>query len=226
MLRYPMPMKAEYAAWIESQWREGNLMRPLAAVTRLSTDPEWFLSHYPVLRVLDPAQSGIINVCIMNDAAGKRPGSLLGTNRMHSTESFKVQTGVGINGEGYEFPVHGVRTTPASVSKEWYTLDSTGPALMMTAKLTGCTFIVRAGAVAGNVSVAHVQPDANTNGLDLCARESEVAGQHCYGRSQYDFETRSVNIVGIRNAVGTWKIYAQKIEKHSLTIRSRKLIYP
>jgi len=221
-----MVMEAQFSVWVNAEWAAGRLTRPSTALTSLQTSPKQFLSKYPIQGIFDPPASGLTNAVIMNNAAGQRPGSVLRTHRMHTTETFKIQSGYGVSGEGLMFPVHGLFTTAASAPKQWYTLDGTGPAVLLTAKLTGCTFIARAGAVAGTVDVAHVQPDAVVDGATLCTNETAVAGQHCYGRNSYSIDTRSINVIGIRSAAGVWKIYAQKIEKHALTIRSVTKVYP
>ncbi|MDB6157803.1 MAG: hypothetical protein JWO04_1509 [Gammaproteobacteria bacterium] len=221
-----MVMEAAFSAWINAEWTAGRLTRPSVALTQLQANLKQFLSKYPIQGIFDPPASGVTNACIMNNIAGQRPGSILRTHNMHATETFRIQSGYGASGEGLMFPVHGLFTTAASAAKQWYTLDATGPALLLTAKLTGCTFIARAGAVAGEVDVAHVQPDAHIDGVTLNNTEAGVAAQHCYGRNSYNIDTRSINVIGIRSAAGVWKIYAQKIEKHALSIRSVTKVYP
>ena len=66
-------------------------------------------------------------------------------------------------------------------------------------------------------------PDQET-GFALNAR-MHVPGQFAYGRLKYDVDVRSINVIGVRQG-GAWKIYAQKVEKQNLTIRSVTRIFP
>jgi hypothetical protein len=92
---------------------------------------------------------------------------------------------------------------------------------MVTAKLTGCSFVVRERK--GVVEVAHLQPTDET-GVDLHKRMRD-AGYTTYGRLNYDLDKRSINILGVRSG-NTWNIYSQKLEKHHLTIRSVHRVFP
>jgi hypothetical protein len=71
--------------------------------------------------------------------------------------------------------------------------------------------------------VAHLQPDQET-GLQLNTR-MKVEGREAYGRLDYDFESRTINVIGVRSTRG-WEIYTQKLEKHHLYIRSVHRLFP
>ncbi|KPF69863.1 hypothetical protein IP84_02845 [beta proteobacterium AAP99] len=219
-----MPIDPQYWAWLNAEWNAGRLMRPGAALTALRTHPRNFLRKFPIQGNFDPMVSGMTTAYLFNGAAGQRPGAILKTARMHTTETFNIQPMPGQLGEGHPFPVHGVHTGQSSAGPVWYRLDGGGPDLMLTAKLTGCTFVARPVAgTPGAVEVTHLQPH-NETGQQLNAR-MDVPGQQAWGRFKYDIDSRSVNVIGVRVA-GQWKIYAQKIDKHAMTIRSVHRIYP
>jgi hypothetical protein len=206
-----MPEQPEMRAFFNQEWAAGRLTRPMDAVMELLRSPEDFLRKHPIINTFDCAMSGATNAYFRNDRADAlRPGSKLGTLSMKTTESFNLESVSGVNAYGYAFPVQGVYTAPSNGPIVWYRLDATGPAMMLTAKLTGCTFTVRA-AGGGAIEVSHLQPNQET-GLQLNTRMKAVGA--AYGRLKYDFAVRSVNVMGVRHG-GGWKIWAQKLDKNA-----------
>ncbi len=211
--------------WFSTEWAEGRLTRPRDAIISLLRAPEEFLRKYPIINTFDCAAHGTTLAYLRNDRAdAKRPGSRLGTKRLHTTESFNLESVSGANQYGARAPVHGVHMTQSSAGPAWYRLDGHGPAMMLTAKLTGCTFVARAAAGQA-VEVTHLQPHQE-DGLQL-NRRMRGGGRSAYGRLKYNLETRSINVIGVRSGA-RWKIWAQKIEKNGTvpTIRSVKRIWP
>jgi hypothetical protein len=200
-------------------------MRPTAALQKLRTNPSDFLKRYPILNTFDCAVSGATQAFFANYTSNdaRRPGTILKSLKMHQTQAFRVNKSQFRNGEGDPFTVVGVYTGKSSTGPAWTLLGDTGPDIMLTAKLTGCTFVARAGGKAGQVEVAHLQPHEET-GLQLHHR-MKVNGQEAYGRLNYDIDSRSINVIGIRSAKG-WEIYTQKLEKHHLAIRSVHRLFP
>lgn len=219
-----MPEEAEMKKWFEEQWTSGAMMRPAAACLKLQSDLKGFLQRYPLRSTFDCPASGVCTAYILNagDSDAMRPGSILGTKRMHETEGFALQNAPGPLGAGQAFQVHGIFMGQSSAGPTWYQLDNTGPDLMLTAKLTGCTFIARASGA--NVEVAHLQPHLE-DGFELHERMKATPGQETYGRFRYDIDTRSINVMGTRRN-GKWKIYVQKIEKHHLAVLSVHRLFP
>lgn len=211
--------------YLQTEWNANNLTRPQAAVMALLQSPQDFLRKHPILNTFDCAAHGQTRAYFRNDRADAlRPGSKLGTWKFHTTESFNLESISGANKYGHAFPVHGVFTGQSSQAPQWYVLDATGPAMMLTAKLTGCTFVARAAA-GGSVEVTHLQPDQES-GLDL-NRRMKGPGNAAYGRLRYEFDKRSINVVGVR-AGGRWQIWAQKLVKntHTPKILSLNRIWP
>ncbi len=206
-----MPETPEMRAYMEAEWNARRLTRPQDAVMRLLQDPETFLRKHPIINTFDCAVNGETRAYFRNDRADAlRPGSRLGTLSMHTTESYNLESVSGANCYGYAFPVQGVYMGQSGGAIQWYTLDATGPAMMLTAKLTGCTFVARAG-IGASVEVTHLQPQ-DESGLDLNRRMAGVGA--AYGRLKYDLDTRSVNVMGVRHG-GRWHIWAQKLDKNA-----------
>jgi len=220
-----MAIDPNYWQWLNAEWNAGRLTRPGTALQKLRAHPRTFLKQYPIQGNFDPAGDGAACAYIFNGAGGHRPGAVLKTKRMHDAESFTIQPNPGQLGEGHPFWVHGLHTGQSSAGPVWYLLDDAGPDIMLTAKLTGCTFVARAVAGhPGQVEITHLLPHLET-GIALNTRMDAVAGQLTYGRLKYDFDVRSINVIGVRVG-GSWKIYGQKMEKQTLTIRSVHRIFP
>jgi hypothetical protein len=202
--------------WFNNAWANGTIMRPQDAVLALLQGPEDFLRKHPIVNMFDCRQNGVTQAYFKNDRQDAlRPGSRLGTLNMHTTESFLLENTTGHNFYGYQFPVHGVYTGPGDQPPVWYRLDGSGPAVMLTAKLTGCTFVAKPAG--GWVDVTHLQPTQNIDGLQL-NRDMNTGSKSAYGRLRYDYDVRSINVVGVR--VGNaWQIWAQKLDKNANPIR-------
>jgi hypothetical protein len=220
----PVPNDPEMLKWLENEWNARRLTRPQDAVTRLLQSPDDFLRKHPIINTFDCNAHGPTRAYFRNDRADAlRPGSLLGTRSLHTTESFNLETISGANAYGYAFPVQGVYTSKSNAPL-WYTLDGNGPAMMLTAKLTGCTFVATAG-TGTNVQVTHLQPE-QVSGLEV-SKSMQGPGRSAYGQEQYDFDKRSINIIGVRVG-GRWNIWAQKLVKNASPpkILSVKRIWP
>jgi len=206
-------------AELEDLYKRGELKRPTAALTELLNNPEKFLKTYPLSIDEHPGPSGVRTAYIGNGKVAKRPGTVLKTLRMHRTEAFEISL---IKAYGHSFPCQYVRMVPSNQDVDWYTLQAM-PTIMLTCKLTGCSFVVRENAD-GSIQVAHLQPKDET-GIDLNKR-LRVKGQVAYGRLSYNFESRQVSIVGVRSARG-WQVFAQKVDKEKeVGIRSVHRIFP
>ena len=222
-----MVLDPKWKDFFESHWNSGKWMRPDVALSQLRNNPDSFLRKYPILNTFDCSISGPTQAHFANYTdikGGLRPGSVLGTKRMHKTQGFRVQNKQFRNGEGFAFNVQGVFTRQSSGAMLWRVLDNTGPDIMLTAKLTGCTFAVKPGDRPGELRVIHLQPNQET-GLDLNRRMKAVNAVETYGRLNYNYKSRTVNIIGVRSK-GTWQIFAQKLDKHRMAIRSLRKLSP
>jgi hypothetical protein len=204
-------------AFFISNWDEGRMTRPADAIALLQAQPENFLRTYPIFNNFNCLVSGQAEAYLNNDTnIGYRPGRQLGTLRFHTTETFKLEGVNNANKYGHQFPVHGVAMTLSNrnepAAADWYTLDQTGPALMLTARLTGCTFAMTAGPD-GGTKVIHLQPNQGEGEDGLALNERmKGEGRATYGRQSYDIERRAVNIIGVRLNDG-WHIWTQKLDR-------------
>ena len=199
-------------------------INPAIAFHSLVNGPEAFLKRYPIRIFGDVNASGIAQYAIENCGNSFRPGSIFGTHRLHATESFNIRAIIaGMHGPGsHIFQAHSVHMDGGIGAMGSYRLDATGPNIMVTGQLSGCAFVI--DPVGGNnVDVAHIKPIGIT-GSNLAAT---LAGNHpnafVYGATAghgfYDSNDRVVSIIGIRDAGGAWKIYAQKHDAISMDYR-------
>lgn len=211
-----MPVDPQMLQYFQGEWNAGRLTSPQNAILNLIQDPRNFLRKHPIQNNFDCNAHGVTQAYFRNQGAdAKRPGKMLGTKRYHTTESFNLENVNGQNAYGSSFPVHGVCMGQSHLGPNWYRLDHTGPAVMLTAKLTGCTFVARA-APGGAIEVTHMQPSQET-GLALNQR-MQGGGRMAYGRLRYAYDTRSINIIGVRSG-GRWRIWAQKLNKNATPLR-------
>lgn len=209
-----MPDPANLKAFYDS----GELTRPTAALAALKQNPEKFLKTYAVTIDESPLPSGPRTAYLKNGVIAKRPGSVLGTLRMHKTEQFIFSV---MATDGHGFQCQYVRMDPSNQAIQWYALAN-APDVMLTCKLTGCSFAVRQNGPA--IEVAHLQPQGES-GIALNQR-LQTGGQKAYGRLKYDLETRQAHVIGVRRGA-TWEIYAQKVDKaKEVGIRSVTKLWP
>lgn len=205
-------------AILEPQYRSGELKRPTEALRELQLNPERFLKTFPISIDEDATPSGVKTAYIRNGRIGKRPGTKLGTLNMHRTQEFLFSV---TQPDGHSFPCQYVRMDPSNQAIQWYPVADS-PGIVLTCKLTGCTFVARMNGT--TLEVAHLQPKDET-GLALNQR-LKTGGQKAYGRLKYDLETRQAHVVGVRRG-GVWEFYAQKIDKNKeVGIRSVKKVWP
>lgn len=212
-------------------------VNPAVAVGILLASPVQFLKRFPVRIFGDMGASRQVNFTMLNRHPGnsKRPGFLLGTLHMHDTEVLEIRApgamaavaGIG----GSVFNAHSIHMDTGSANMNFYTLDGTGPAIMVTGQLSGCSFVMLP-AGAGQVNVAHVQPQGGQTGAALQGTlASAMANAQVYGaagtRGNYDSADRVASVIGVRVG-GQWRIYAQKQDAGSgdYRIKSVYQIYP
>jgi hypothetical protein len=190
-----------------------------------------FLKNYPVRIFGSTAASGVTAYCLLNRGASMRPGSKLGTWSMKATESFDIRAMAGIGavggvGNGHVFNAHSVHMDLGQAAMAFYRLDNTGPNIMVTGQLSGCSFVMTAAA-GGTIDVAHVKPVGITAATLLTNLTAANPGALIYGAGAYDPNDRTVSIIGARDAAG-WRVYAQKHDATSgdYRIKSVYQIWP
>jgi hypothetical protein len=199
--------------FIKQQYADGALTKPYDAYQKLLANPDAFMRGFAV--DIDEGTgigSSVRNAFIVNGGTAKRPGEVLGVKRMHTTESFRIRERPDAELTDrmcyYPFPAHFVAMHPSNIKPiPWYALRG-GPDVMLTCKLTGCSFVVRKQN--NVVEAAHLQPQEES-GLDLNKR-LQGGGQVAFGRVNYDLEKRTITILGVRSG-GRWRMFAQKWNK-------------
>jgi hypothetical protein len=206
-----------------------------AAYNTLLANPGGFLKNYPVRIFGDAHASGLANYTMVNVGASMRPGSIMGNLKMHATESFAIRSAAAMMAlaaghGGHAFQAHSIHMDVGTAAMGFYVLGAGGPNIMVTGQLSGCSFVMIPGAIAGQVRVAHVQPQGMT-GQALAAQLTGIANSQVYGASattgNYDAVDRAASIIGCRIG-GQWCIYAQKQDRGAgdYRIKSVYQIYP
>jgi len=208
---------------------------PQVAYNSLIAGAGAFLNKYPIRIFGATVASGVTGYRFRNRGVSKRPGTIMNTLRMKPTESFEIRSdaamlgvpvvpGVPVN--GHVFQAHSVHMDLGIGAMNFYNLGGGGPNIMVTGQLTGCSFIMTAGA-GGSVNVAHVSPTGTTGVLLRAALAAANAGAQIYGVGQYDHNDRTVSIMGVRTGT-TWRIYAQKHDAttYDYRIKSVYQIWP
>jgi len=209
-------------------------IQPPVAFTMLTANAEAFLKLYPVRIFGDTGASGQADYDLENRGASHRPGEVLGTHRLHATESFNMKAAaIGlVNPGAHRFRSHSVHMDLGIGAMNFYRLGAAGPGIVVTGQLSGCAFVI-APAGGNDLDVAHVKPTGGVTGSSLAA---SLAAAHpnafVYGATAghgfYDSHDRVVSIIGIRDLGGAWRLYAQKHDANSgdYTIRSVHRLHP
>lgn len=189
---------------------------PSQALNMLQNQPETFLRKYPVRIFGDPTGSHVAHYRLEDGGASQRPGSRLGTLRMHATQLFEIRSrgaAFGNPAGSVWFQAHSVKMFSSSDPNAigTYTLPAAGgPDLMVTGQLSGCAFAIHDNG-GGSFVVAHIRPhDASGNTAEVLHGTLRNTGYWniVYGRGDYSRDRRA-SIIGVRRA-GQWHIYAQK----------------
>jgi hypothetical protein len=200
---------------------------PADAFNDLSADPQDFLRRVPLRTFGSETMSqqlpAILRPRINGDA--RRPAPGLGTSMMLRANAFEIRTPrmatFGSPANGFSFTTHYVHMTTTTVDQvQLHQLPAGNPAILITPTLSGCSFVIEQDA-AGNVSVAHVQPQAPLGGEDTRkALEEKFPDAKVYGPGEdYDSANRRVTIIGVFKNRREWRFYAQKQENDSRDYR-------
>jgi hypothetical protein len=206
------------------------------ALTALTAHPRTFLQKYPVRIAGSSLASGVTQYAIWYSQPSSRPGSILRTTNMHTTDAFRMSSQLGMAGPSCaNFNAHSVFMEQSNVAPiALYSIAAgAGPNILVTGVLSGCSFIVNDGPNPGDIDCAHLQPNGET--AQVLETRLTPLYNHVYGVSSYGHtiatlggasRDRNVTIIGVRMA-NRWKIYAQKLDiMNSFAIRSVHRIYP
>ncbi|BBL99926.1 hypothetical protein [Microbulbifer sp. GL-2] len=191
---------------------------PANALNQLQTNTSNFLKTFPIRIYGDPGASAVTQYCIGNGGNSYRPGTVLGTHNMHTTESFQIRgNAFYLATNPHLFFTHSIHMDVGAANLGFYRLPSaTGPSMMVTGQLSACSFVIRPVVGSTALDVAHVQPAA-VNGDTLRNNLAATYGTaFVYGTSNqrgfYNGANRTVSVIGIRTGTN-WKIYAQKHDR-------------
>lgn len=215
------------------------------ALTQLTGDPKAFLREN-LLQVADFVGASGIKQAVFQTSllalnaqltTAKRYGRVLGSYRTHGIQEFLFAENARINHQTTNVTVQFVQMYQYEnvATIQWHSLAAAGanvPDLMITTKLTGCSFLVRT-TPAGEIQCAHVQPAQNQSGQELRQVLSENhagAYERLYGRFAKSNEKGYVDgeastVIGVRRN-GAWKIYAQRLVHQQNMMKVVQRIYP
>ena len=181
------------------------------AYNTLIANPGEFLRRYPIRIFGHTGASGQWRYFLLNKGQSMRPGSVLGTLRMHQTESFEIRAQGGPMGaigpvhSGHGFDAHSVHMDVGRANMGYYRLGPGAMNVMVTGQLSGCAFVMLP-AGAGQVDVAHVKPSAQTGNALYDEIVANNPGVQIYGASgtkgNYDSDDRVASIIGVRSGGG------------------------
>ncbi|MBX3585719.1 MAG: hypothetical protein KF796_03660 [Ramlibacter sp.] len=202
------------------------------ALAKLRNDPASFLANYFLINERAMHQSGPTQYWL--GALGyvnlqgqtvfdrtPRPGSILGTWRMHNSKNFKFARNqgavVGVTAPAMVWHVDVVGAAAINVAAipSLQVSRVGGPDIMVTTLLNGCTFACEARV--NDVLMAHVQPTGTTAALleanvianGALANGGAVGSLTAFGGNLgYNPGASDVTIVGVRTN-GAWALYAQ-----------------
>jgi hypothetical protein len=225
-------MDADGVNWFQEQYRSGAFSSPQSVMPLLRANPKEFLKKYPTVIDERIGASALISAYMINHGDNyhnkpQRPGTVLGTKRMHDTEAFKISA-TGVPPTTHPairavFASHYVEMLHSTVAVAWYALSGTAN-LLTTCKLSGCSFLIRENH--GVVECAHVKP----SGLTGAALQGNLQVAHTdavvFGASDdYDSSSEYATIIGAF-IKGRWKIYAQVSQLNTMKSLRVKRIYP
>jgi hypothetical protein len=203
-------------------------INPTQALDLLYRQPEQFLKRYPVRIFGDPTGSHVSQYRIeeRHQLSSYRPGSVLGTLNMHETQLFEIRAQDSAMGKppgSVWFDAHSVKMFESNKPHDIviYRLAGTGPDLMVTGQLSGCSFAIRDNGN-GSMDVAHIRPNAQLTSEILQSTLQRTGAWHIvYGREDYSSQRRA-SIIGVRVGI-QWQIYAQKQDGTTEDYRVKKV---
>lgn len=202
------------------------------ASARFFAQPVHFLKHHPIRAPITNAPSGQQNFVMLEpeSSSATRTKTVWKSTPWQRTET-RNTVGYEIRGAGQlggaanalssqslPWGAHFIRMDDGVAQTAPHVLDGSGPNIMVTPELTGCSFVVEAVGP-GQVQVAHVRPVGAHNhstlpgALQAQYPDAEVYGD-VGGADNYDTgRNEVVTIVGVRRRDG-WTIYAQRRRRY------------
>lgn len=214
-------------------YENGDLLDPQQMLPKLRTDPKEFLRNYPTAINERPGPSAEIAAYLHHlgntaQSPPLRPGKVLGTRRMHATAGFHIHCSAGVPASTHAltravFRAHYVEMRLSTAPVAWYPLVA-GPDLLLTCKLSGCSFMVRDNV--GVIECTHIKPSGVAGSALQQHLQTTYPGATVFGaHTDYDSAKHTCTIIGVRRG-GQWKIYAQKQVAQLVQSLGVKRVYP
>lgn len=195
-------------------------MQPSTAFALMRRIPEGFLETYPLSRINGGSANGPVQMVMGHSEDAHQwasPGQPPPEVWAIEPQSYG---GVSVSDQ-HAFVAYNLRmiksTEPVNKGAiDHGRLDGTGPDVMVTGTLTGCTLIFQSNAGRTDIRLSHIQPGGSRG--TGSAEEADIrangvlngaAGTHFFGPSDFTPEQYGANVIGFRSAAGDWSIYAQ-----------------
>jgi hypothetical protein len=187
------------------------------ALILLQTKPLIFAKTIALTPYSAGNNAGVCTYYMIDSGTAQRPGSIVGTYKMHGTQRFTMRPNNSFGGTGFQAHHIPVQQSNINVNAiNWSLLSLTGTSFMVTTQLTGCSVAI--DPVGGSFRVAHLQPNGET-GAQLRLRLAN-AGFVVYGQPDYN-PGRGV-VFGVRTS-GVWAFYGQKQDANHNILKAKKI---
>jgi hypothetical protein len=214
-----------------------------AALIKLSSEPRSFLREN-LVQVGDFAGPSGVKTALFQTGqlaldhqftTGQRYGRTVGALKKYGIQEFLFGENAKVNFQTANVQVQFVQMYPYAGlhAIQWHQLAPTGPAspnIMITTKLTGCSFLVRSSP-AGGIECAHIQPAGQTGEqLRQLLSDNHVGNyERLYGRGKSGekgyADNEAATVIGVR-CNGAWEIYAQRLVNQMNMLKELQPIYP
>ena len=214
-------------------------LTPQAALANLTQHPRTFLKANLVKVGQFGGVSRTIQGCVFQSSGGPmahRYGTVLGSYNQKAVQDFTFSGAVNMGFASVVVDVQFIQmfAHAAGGPIPWYpmTVGAGTPDIMITTKLTGCSFLVRNNA--GVIECAHIQPNAAANppqtGQALRTTLSAGGGYaSLFGRGRTGMKgyesAEAATVIGVRRN-NAWNIYAQRQVAGQDTFKDVERIFP
>lgn len=184
------------------------------ALTKLFADPKKFLKQHRLKVTAHFTATAGDATWLFNDSVS-----------YGGHASFEINNGPKpVNGDPVSLGVFGVRVYSYGeidrTALPAVALPSSGPSIMATAMLTGCTVVMQERADGDGPFIAHIQPNPGQTGEQVEDALQGARFSHSdhktklYGRHEYP-GTLSATVIAVRDG-STWTLYAQSFGNHEI----------
>lgn len=202
-------------------------LTPQQAIANLKANPKSFLETYPIqienkggsgMPAMEHADVGQKRIWIKK-STNYRPGKYR-KKKMYAwyLYSFMHQQPLATDIHGQpiastDFQAYYVPMAWSDADDVWCQLDN-DPVIMITAQLSGCSVVIE-NQEGGGVRAKHLQPTVGREGGGVTGDAlyntlKDQEGVTVFGKGLVNSDNFIVNIIGVRDRVKGWRIYAQQ----------------